>query len=57
MPWNAIPYDSNVRERLLSWIKVTGIPRLVVLNSNTGGILIDNVVGKPMDVKAWREQM
>jgi len=57
MPWNAIPYDSDVRQRLLSWIKVTGIPRLVVLNSNTGGILIDNVVGKPMDVKAWREQM
>jgi thiol-disulfide isomerase/thioredoxin len=55
MPWKAVPFDEEggVREKILSWIKVTGIPRLVVVNASTGAIIEDNAVGKPMDVSLW----
>jgi len=54
MPWKAVPYECDLREKLMAWIKVTGIPRLVVLNAS-GGILESNAVGKQMDVIKWKQ--
>jgi len=54
MPWKAIPYDDSTREELLGRIQVKGIPRLVVLNSVTGGMLVENAVGQPMNVEQWK---
>ena len=54
MPWKAIPYDEPIREELMQKIQVSGIPRLVVLNSVTGGILVNNAVGGDMNVEKWK---
>jgi nucleoredoxin len=53
-PWMAVDYDDDTREQLMSAIKVTGIPRLVVIHADTGKIVEDNAVGKPLDVNRWR---
>ena len=53
-PWLAVPYDDDAREGLMAHIRVSGIPRLCVLDGLTGRILEDNTVGKPMDVSRWR---
>eukprot|EP00567_Pseudictyota_dubia_P005378 CAMPEP_0197436068 /NCGR_PEP_ID=MMETSP1175-20131217/3543_1 /TAXON_ID=1003142 /ORGANISM="Triceratium dubium, Strain CCMP147" /LENGTH=369 /DNA_ID=CAMNT_0042965253 /DNA_START=26 /DNA_END=1135 /DNA_ORIENTATION=- len=55
MPWLAVPYDSDAREGLMAHIRVSGIPRLCVLDGRTGRIIEDNAVGKPMDVGRWRQ--
>jgi thiol-disulfide isomerase/thioredoxin len=56
MPWWAVHYDENdAREQLMAQIRVTGIPRLVVLDGRTGGIVVDNAVGQPLDVAQWRK--
>lgn len=54
MPWLAVDYDDDAREQLMNHIRVTGIPRLAVLDGRTGRILEDNAVGKPLDVNRWR---
>ena len=54
MPWLAVPYDDDARESLLGYIRVTGIPRLVVLDGKTGKTLVDNAVGQPLDINQWR---
>ena len=56
MPWLAVDYekDENAREQLMSYIRVSGIPRLAVLDGRTGRIIEDNAVGKPLDVTRWR---
>jgi thiol-disulfide isomerase/thioredoxin len=53
MPWLAVGFDDDTREQLMSHIKVTGIPRLCVLNSN-GIIIEENAVGKSLDIARWR---
>lgn len=53
MPWKAVPYDSDVRERLQAQFKVSSIPRLIVLN-NQGQVIEDNAVGKPLNVSQWK---
>lgn len=53
-PWLAIPFDADAREGLMAHIRVSGIPRLCVLDGRTGRILEDNAVGKPMDIKRWK---
>lgn len=53
-PWLAVPYDADAREGLMGHIRVSGIPRLCILDGNTGRILEDNAVGKPMDVNRWK---
>jgi len=53
-PWLAIDYDDDARENLMATIKVSGIPRLVVINALTGNIVEDNAVGKPLDLNQWR---
>ena len=53
-PWLAVPYDADAREGLMAHIRVSGIPRLCVLDGRTGRILEDNAVGKPMDIKRWK---
>mmetsp|Transcript_6441 Transcript_6441/g.11724 ORF Transcript_6441/g.11724 Transcript_6441/m.11724 type:complete len:332 (+) Transcript_6441:91-1086(+) len=53
-PWMAVDYDDDTREQLMATIKVTGIPRLVVINAGTGRIVEDNAVGKPLDLNRWR---
>mmetsp|Transcript_2481 Transcript_2481/g.3315 ORF Transcript_2481/g.3315 Transcript_2481/m.3315 type:complete len:343 (-) Transcript_2481:53-1081(-) len=54
MPWLAIDFDDDTREQLMGHIKVTGIPRLAVLDGRTGRIIEDNGVGKPLDINRWR---
>jgi thiol-disulfide isomerase/thioredoxin len=54
MPWLAIDFDEDTREELMSRIKVTGIPRLCVVDGKTGRILEANAVGQPLDVHRWR---
>ena len=53
-PWLAVPFDADAREGLMAHIRVSGIPRLCVLDGRTGRILEDNAVGKPMDIKRWK---
>ena len=50
----AVDYDDDARENLLGAIRVSGIPRLVVLSGDTGKIIEDNAVGKPLDLNRWR---
>jgi nucleoredoxin len=54
MPWLAVAFDDDVRESLLGHIRVSGIPRLVVLDGKTGRIIVDNAVGQKLDVNNWR---
>jgi thiol-disulfide isomerase/thioredoxin len=54
MPWLAVDYDDDAREQLMAHIRVSGIPRLAVLDGRTGRIVEDNAVGKPLDVNRWR---
>jgi thiol-disulfide isomerase/thioredoxin len=53
-PWMAVDYDDDTREQLMAQIKVSGIPRLVVINAETGKIVEDNAVGNPLDLNRWR---
>jgi thiol-disulfide isomerase/thioredoxin len=53
-PWMAIDYDDDTRESLMATIKVSGVPRLVVINALTGNIVEDNAVGKPLNLNQWR---
>lgn len=53
-PWMAIDYEDDTREQLMATLKVSGIPRLVVINATTGNIVEDNAVGKPLDLNTWR---
>jgi hypothetical protein len=55
MPWLAVDYDDDTREKIMAWIRVTGIPRLAVMNARTGTIIEDNAVGKSLDVNRWRQ--
>jgi thiol-disulfide isomerase/thioredoxin len=54
MPWAAVDYEDDARESLLSFMRVTGIPRLTVLDGKSGAIIEDNAVGKTLDVSRWR---
>lgn len=54
MPWLAVDFDDDGREKIKERIKVTGIPRLVVLDGKTGKIIVDNAVGHPLDIAKWR---
>ncbi|KAL9190793.1 hypothetical protein ACHAXT_000499 [Thalassiosira profunda] len=53
MPWLAVPFDADTRERLLSWMKVTGVPRLMCLDGRTGKILESNSVGRALDLARY----
>jgi thiol-disulfide isomerase/thioredoxin len=53
-PWTAVSYDDDTRESLMAAIKVSGIPRLVVLDANSGKVVEDNAVGKALDLTRWR---
>mmetsp|Transcript_56477 Transcript_56477/g.134126 ORF Transcript_56477/g.134126 Transcript_56477/m.134126 type:complete len:333 (-) Transcript_56477:69-1067(-) len=47
MPWPAVPFDSDSREKALGTIKVEGIPRLQIVGQN-GKVLVDNAVQTPL---------
>ena len=51
MPWLAVPYDEDARESIMAYLRIQGIPRLVVFNRRTGAIVDNNAVGKP--VESW----
>lgn len=53
-PWMAVDFDDDARESLMAAIKVSGIPRLVVLSGTTGKIIEENAVGKQLDINRWR---
>jgi hypothetical protein len=55
-PWMAVDFDDDARDNLMAAIKVSGIPRLVVLSGTTGKIVEDNAVGKQLDLNQWRAQ-
>lgn len=55
MPWLAVDFEDPTRERLLSYIRVTGIPRLVVVDGRTGRTVVDNAVGQALDLNNWRK--
>ena len=57
MPWLAVPYDCDLREKLLSFIKVTGVPRLVVLDGRSGKILESNAVGRALDLGRFSKML
>ena len=57
MPWLAIPYDAETRERVLSWMKVTGVPKLMVLDGKTGKILESNSVGRTLDLARFSKMV
>lgn len=50
MPWLAIPFDSETRERVLSWMKVKGVPQLMCLDGRSGKIYESNGVGRALDL-------
>ena len=50
MPWLAVPFDSETRERLLSWMNVTSVPRLMCLDGRSGKVLETNSVGRTLDM-------
>ncbi len=54
MPWLAVAHEEDAREELMSYIRVKGIPHLAVLDTRTGRIIEENVVGKPLDINRWR---
>jgi thiol-disulfide isomerase/thioredoxin len=53
-PWMAVDYDDDARDNIMAAIKVSGIPRLVVLSGATGKIIDDNAGGKPLDLNRFR---
>ena len=55
MPWLAVEFDDDSREALLGYIKVTSIPRLVVLDGRTGRTIVDNAVGQQLDLNHWKQ--
>ena len=57
MPWLAVDFDEDAREEIMGVIRVSGIPRLAVLDGRTGRIIEDNAVGKPFDINRWRSLM
>lgn len=57
MPWLSVDYDDDTREALMGHIRVSGIPRLAVLDGRTGRIIEENAVGKPLDVDRWRKML
>ena len=57
MPWLAVPFDCDVREKLLSFIKVTGVPRVVVLDGRSGKILESNAVGRALDLTRFSRML
>jgi len=56
MPWKAVPYDDDLRESLQAQYRVSSIPRLIVVNKN-GTTIVENAVGKPMDVTQWKKML
>ena len=40
MPWVALPFDSELKDELSNKFNVSGIPRLVILNSE--GVIVDD---------------
>jgi thiol-disulfide isomerase/thioredoxin len=53
MPWLAVPFDAETRERLLSWMHVKGIPQLMCLDGQTGKIFESNGVGRALDLSRF----
>lgn len=53
MPWMAVPFGARLREKLLAFVKIQTVPRLVVLDRK-GGIMIDHAERGKLDVPLWR---
>lgn len=51
MPWAALPFNASQISSLKSTYSVNGIPRLVVLNAESGAIIENNAVS--LDAAAW----
>jgi len=50
MPWTAVPYDCETRQRVLKWMKCKTVPTLMCLDGRTGKILESNSVGRALDL-------
>mmetsp|Transcript_36672 Transcript_36672/g.76969 ORF Transcript_36672/g.76969 Transcript_36672/m.76969 type:complete len:414 (+) Transcript_36672:125-1366(+) len=57
MPWLAVPFDADTREHLISWMKVTGVPKLMCLDGRSGKILESNSVGRALDLTRFSKMI
>ena len=57
MPWLAVPFDADTRERILSFMKVKGVPHLMCLCGRTGKILESNSVGRALDLARYSKMV
>mmetsp|Transcript_31863 Transcript_31863/g.66975 ORF Transcript_31863/g.66975 Transcript_31863/m.66975 type:complete len:408 (+) Transcript_31863:139-1362(+) len=57
MPWLAVPFEADTRERILSWMKATGVPKLMTLDGRTGRILESNAVGRALDLPRFAKMV
>ncbi|KAL7428059.1 hypothetical protein ACHAXH_004170 [Discostella pseudostelligera] len=57
MPWLAVPFDSETRERLLAWMNVTSVPRLMCLDGRSGKVVETNSVGRALDMARFSKYL
>ena len=57
MPWLAVPFDSETRERLLAWMNVTSVPRLMCLDGRSGKAVETNSVGRALDMARFSKYL
>jgi len=57
MPWLAAPFDADTREHVMSWMKVTGVPKLMCLDGRSGKILESNSVGRALDLTRFSKMI
>ena len=62
MPWLALPFKDGRMKPAAKHFQVRGLPRLVVLNAQTGATVHENAVGivteqGPVIIEQWLEQV
>ena len=55
MPWLAVPYEAEARERLAAWMRAPndGAPKLMCLDGRSGKVLEHNSVGRALDLERF----
>jgi nucleoredoxin len=53
MPWLAVPFEAEARERIMAWMKVSGVPQLMCLDGRSGKVLEKNSVGRALDLERF----
>lgn len=55
MPWTAVPYDCDVRQQVLKWMKCKNMPALMCLDGRTGKILERNSYGRALELPRFNK--